>query len=196
MYKKFIKHAKKIAKDFSVKKERPVLEGIYHFINGDLAATNSHVLYLGKAIHEKELLENEVITPGGKTLDLEYPEIERLIPDTANFTVTIAVDEFIKRIDIIHVAGRVSKQDTTMTYEGETITSFTDEVRAAYEMDVNIPEEYKFASNAQYWLDALRMFKDFGYSEVQLNIVGSLRPLTLISPDEKITALIMPVRSY
>ncbi len=196
MYKKFIKHAKKVAKDITDEKARPVLEGVLHLVNGDAAATNSHVLYYAKEIHDKELQEDAVITPGGKTLDLEYPNIERLIPKEFNFSESIKTDEFIKAIDLIHVAGRVSKEDTIMEFNKNTLFSETEGVTAKYSLSTEIPEERKFSSNAAYWLDALRMFKDFGYAEVELNLTGKLRPFTLVSPDEKIMALILPVRRY
>lgn len=197
MYKKFIKHAKKIAKDLSSNKDKPVLCGVVHLPNGDLAATNSHVLYLGKGIHDMELLEEKVITPEGKTLDLKYPEIGRLIPDNSTaYTETINVNEFIKAIDLIHVAGRVSKQTTVMEFKEDALTSKVDEIKAKYRLSVEIPMERRFSSNAEYWLNALQMFKNFGYKEVTLNLSGNLRPFTLVSPDDKITALILPVRSY
>lgn len=192
-----MRHAKRIAKDLSADKDRPVLKGVLHFPNGDLAATNSHVLYLGRGIHDKELQENTVITPEGKTLDLKYPEVGRLLPtDEANFIETIDVDEFIKAVDLIHVAGRVSRQGTVMKIEGDTLTSKVDNIKASYTVSVEIPKEIKFSSNAEYWLNALRMLKNLGYKEATFNFNGAFRPFTLVSPDDKITALILPVRSY
>lgn len=195
MYKKFIKHAKKVAVDLGG--TRPILTGINHFTNGDLAATNSHVLYYGEGLHDKDLTKDTVYSPSGTLIEGNYPNISRLMPVDPQYRATLGVAEFTEAMEQIQLPGKIYKDEATvMDFNGNKLSSVVEEISVTYSLQVGIPEEYSFSSNPLYWLNAMKMFKDFGYKEVKFNFHGSMRPFTLVSPDKKITALILPVRRY
>src|SRR5690625_4436302 len=60
----------------------------------------------------------------------------------------------------------------------------SEEVIASYELSID-DVGMNIWSNAQYWLDALRMFKAFKYKEIELKLYDKMRPFTLGSPDKK-----------
>jgi len=195
MYKKFMRHAKKITKDLSG--SRPFLEGVLHKANGNLYATNSHVLYLGKGFNDNPPVEDVVITPTGRELEEKFPDVSRLLPDnTPGFRNTIKVHEYLQAMDIVNTAGRVSKEVTDIRFEGNTLSFKSEEIEVKYTLDEGIPADEAFTSNAAYWVNALQMFKNFGYKEVAFNYYGRLRPFTLVSPDWQLVVLITPMRSY
>lgn len=197
MYKKFMKHAKKVAVDFGG--NRPILTGINHFSNGDLAATNSHVLYYAEGLHDKKLDEDTVYSPTGVEIEGQYPNIGRLLPadGDAQFRATLGVAEFTEAMEQVQLPGKIYDDEATvMDFKGNKLTSEVNEISVTYSLQVGIPEEYSFSSNPLNWMFAMKMFKDFGYKEVKFNFYGSMRPFTLVSPDNKIQVLILPVRRY
>src|SRR5690625_6837134 len=78
MYKKFMRHAKKITKDLSG--SRPFLEGVLHKANGNLYATNSHVLYLGKVFNDNPPVEDVFIKATCCELVEKLHDVYRLLP--------------------------------------------------------------------------------------------------------------------
>src|SRR5690625_4135626 len=104
-YKTFMRHAKRVTNS-NAAESRQVLKGVKHFEDGSLAVTDSHRLYLIKDIHDKG---DTIITPDGKKIEGNYPEIQRLIPDrgTGNITMTINVNEMLKGTEIILTAHSV-----------------------------------------------------------------------------------------
>ena|SRR5690625_1304224 len=197
-YKTFMRHAKKITKSAAAG-NRPVLKGVKHFEDGSLAVTDSHRLYLIKDMHDKG---DTNITPDGQELEGNYPEIHRLIPDrgVGNITMTINVDEMLKGADIILTANTAADVDNApMHWDGDILYMDVPETIAArYELpeDHTLETIESFSSNAKYWVDALKLFKAFKYTEVVLEITNRIRPFTLTSPDGKLLALLMPIRTF
>lgn len=191
-YKKFMQHAKKVTNSEAAK-TRPVLKGIKHFEDGSLACTDSHRLYLAKDMHDKGEI---VLTPTGEKVEGNYPDIKRLLPDAVSEPIEMSVAEMIKGIDIVNVASKFDTENSNvMTWKDNKISGSVPElISATYELPYTI--DVDLTSNAQYWLDALKLFKAFKYTQIKLNIYGKLRPFTLTSPDDKLMALILPVRSF
>lgn len=193
MYKRFMTHAKRVVRDLPV--ERPVLKGVFHRMDGDLIVTDAHRLYLLKDVHEG--VESVIDPFTNKKIEGKYPNVARLMPSNdCDFQETIDVREFLLATDLLHLAGGMDKNPSPMSFEGNLLKSVTEDVTAKYELPTELPEGIKFTSNAGYWLDALKMFRAFKYPEIEFNYYGALRPFTLISPDEKLTALILPIRSH
>lgn len=193
-YKRFITHAKRVTRSEHI--SRPVLKGVNHFEDGSAVVTDAHRLYLVKDIHEKG---PGVLDPyTNKKIEKSYPDVFRLLPDNFSYNDVFNVDEFLLAADIIALMGRLENSDPTMRFEKNNLTyrGYSREVEATYELSKELPDEYTFHSNAQYWVDALKMFKAFGYTEVTFNFVSAVRPFTLVSPDEKITVLMLPMRSH
>lgn len=191
MYKAFMKHAEKLIKSEAVA-TRPALQAVKHFENGDLVVTDSHRLYYAKDIHDKG---EALLTPSGKEVKGNYPDIKRLFPTDPKYSFMLDVDNLTKGVDIILTAAKVVNAKIPQMLYAENVLSFdSDEVKAKYEMPHSI--DMKLWSNAQYWMDALKLFKAFKYTELVLNIHGNVRPFTLVSPDGKLTALLLPIRRY
>jgi len=191
MYKTFMKHAEKITKS-PVVEQRKILQGVKHYGEGSAAVTDSHRLYVAEDIHE--LQGEPVLTPSGKEIEGAYPAIARLIPtQVPEFTGTLQVDELIKATDIMVTAAKAVGEDPVMSLAENILFFDSDEVKASYELSID-DVGMNIWSNAQYWLDAVRMFKAFKYKEVELKLYDKMRPFTLESPDKKLMALILPVR--
>lgn len=194
MYKTFMSHAEKVTNSPALE-TRPVLQGVKHFENGDLAVTDSHRLYFAKEIHDKG---ETVLSPKGKKVEGNYPDIKRLLSFSSNdpkFKLTFELNELIKGVDIILTAAKVTNESPIMSYAENVLFFDSEEVKASYELPHSIEGMYPL-SNAQYWMDALRLFKAFKYTEIELSIYGEMRPFTLVGPDEKLTALLLPIRRY
>lgn len=188
-----MKHAEKVIKNaMTVKPDKPILKGVKHFEDGSMAVTDAHRLYLAKDMHDKREM---VLTPAGKELEGNYPEIARLLPSNdPECSLTFEVDELIKSVDIILTAAKASDDDVPVMSYAENILFYeSTEMTASYELPQSI--EIYLASNAQYWIEALRLFKALKYREITMNIYGKLRPFTFVSADEKVTALILPVKT-
>lgn len=193
MYKTFMKHAEKLTNSDPAK-VKPALKAVKHFKNGDAAVTDSHRLYYAKEIHDKG---DVLLTPKGKKLDENYPDITRLMPSNdPKQILTLKVDELIKGVDIILAASKYVSESPQMTYEENSLffEARHEEVKASYDLSESV--ETKFISNAAYWMDALKLFKAFKYTEVDFLYYGPVRPFILKSKDEKLTALILPMRRY
>lgn len=189
MYQIFMKHAEKITKSEAIQ-VKPILQGVKHFENGDLAVTDSHRLYFAKEIHNKG---ETILTPKGKKVEGKYPEIRRLFPSQdPQYKLTFDINELIKGVDIILAAAKMVDGVPEMSYAENALFFDSLEVKASYELPQSI--DMYLLSNAQYWMDALRLFKAFKYTEIELNIYSRVRPFTLVSPDGKLTALILPMR--
>lgn len=187
-----MKHAEKITKS-RITATRPVLKGVKHFDNGDLAVTDSHRMYYVKDLHDKG---EALISPAGKKMKGQYPNVTRLFPaNEPEYQLTFDLDELEKGVDIILTAAKaVRAEPPAMSYAENILFFDSEKIKARYGLSKSI-DMYLY-SNAQYWLDALRMIKALKYKEITLNIYGKLRPFTLVTLDERVTALLLPIRRH
>lgn len=98
-----MKHAAKVCNNAS--SVRPILSGVKHSENGDAVCTDSHRLYVAKKIHSR--IDGAVITPSGKTVDGNYPDVSRLVPDSsyAKDTLQLEVSDLLKAADMVSSVG-------------------------------------------------------------------------------------------
>lgn len=192
-----MKHAEKLTKNAAgLHETKKELKGVLHKEDGRLIVTDSHRLYQIKDVYGGE---EKLINPiNSKVIEEKYPDTDRLLPQNdAQFESLLDVNEYLRAVDIISVVGKITNTSSVMRYREDTLSSHVPgAVSAKYKVPEKLPNETVFSSNAAYWLDALKMFKAFKYSEVKFNFYGPMRPFTLISPDDKLMALILPVRSY
>lgn len=199
-YVTFMKHAQKVTKSASA--SRSVLKGVHHASDGSLYVTDSHRLYVAKNSQSRN--DNAIIEPKtGATIDGNYPDCSRLIPDKTNAkaTTTLPVDEALKAFEALlktsQVVGKGSEIVSTQEGEHGTLAFSVDHPRmnAVYNSGCIIDgtfEEVTF--NIMFMVDALKLFKDVGVTEVEIRFHGATRPFTLSAGDGELLALLLPIR--
>lgn len=189
-YRTFMKHAEKVTKNHTTK-TRPMLQGVKHYEDGSLAVTDSHRLYYAQAMHEKG---DCLLSPSGKVIDEKYPDIFRLIPEVdAEVELQFTVAELLKAADIMLTASKIS-HDPGMEFSKDILSINGPEIQASYQLPH--ATDVEFSSNPRYWLDALNLFKALKYKDLILRVYDQHRPFTFTSKDEKLLALILPMRRY
>lgn len=191
-YKTFMKHAKKVTKN--APEHKPVLCGVKHFEDGSAVVTDSFRLYLVKGIHGRN--DGAVLSPDGKKIGGKYPETGRLIPDPldAKQKTDVDVAEFLTAFDIMQSVAQSVSLGPGVMIRRNGVHFYSEEVEASYELSVEFEEV--FATNSVFWVDALKLFKAFKYETATFSFYGKYRPFTLVSKDEKITVLILPIRIH
>lgn len=206
-YNIFMKHAEFISK--SVSKTRPILSGVLHHADGSLYVTDSHRLYAAKNSHSRT--DGAVIHPKtGEFIDGSYPDVTRLIPnnDPSGVIHIENVKQTLEAVKVLFTAGGIglgkvpknkisirlsSDDDRKVTlkinknelFNAEYFLTFADEVDPGFTIDFS----------AEYFAQALALFKDAGYISVDMNLYGSLRPFILTVYDKSLQALILPIRN-
>lgn len=202
-YVTFLKHAQKVKKTASA--GRPILKGVYHAPDGSLAVTDSHRLYFAKNAHSNT--ESSVVEPKtGAVIEGNYPDVTKLLPDSrdAKYFVRLdvkqAVDAFAVLIKSAQVPDRKAIPTVNATV-GDGRTLIFDVENIAMKSQYTAPlvvdgQGDKMTFNAQYFADALALFKDAGAAEVTMRYYGSTRPFTLTAgADDELLALILPIRT-
>jgi DNA polymerase III sliding clamp (beta) subunit (PCNA family) len=193
-YEVFMKHAEKVTKN--APEVRPVLKGVKHLENGDAVVTDSHRLYVAQNIHTR--VDGLVLTPTGKKIDDAFPDLSRLIPDpfSANQKIQLEVSELLKAADMIASVGTViDGKGGALEFKEDVIQYLSPFVKVKYSFYPNRFEE-PICANANYLLDAMKLFNAVGCKAVTLNFYGRLRPFTLVNEDEDLIVLILPIRKY
>lgn len=194
-YETFIRHSERVCKNSeAVNSARPMLQGILLKENGDAFVTDSHRLYWAKEIHDHR--DSVVISPKGKVIKGEYPDVSRLIPTStdAKYEVNLDVNEALKGVDIIRHIGVLDNPKPLVLFESNALTYAGVQVEIRYRLDVLFEEPMYF--NPQYLLETIKLFKAAKCERVKIRFYGRMRPITLTNEDESLFALILPVRKY
>jgi DNA polymerase III sliding clamp (beta) subunit (PCNA family) len=205
----FLKHAEFLTKN--APDERPVLKGVYHHPNKSLIVTDSHRLYVAKDAHNLE--EGSVIVPKtGEKIEGNFPDVHRLIPET-DFKGVIHIEDVKETLDAVKsllTAGCVvSSREKKPKKEHINIQLCCDDQRNVTLKVKNAVMKSEYLLNesqelepcttmtfrAEYFAQALALFKEAGYTKIDFQFFGSLRPLVLTSYQDSLKALILPVRT-
>jgi DNA polymerase III sliding clamp (beta) subunit (PCNA family) len=197
-YKVFMKHAEKVTKNAS--ETRPVLKGVMHLENGTAVVTDSHRLYVAKSIHDRQ--EGAVITPAGKKVDGNYPDVFRIVPDSsyAKYSLQIEIKELLRAADMIASIGDLARVESksdkppALDFKEDTVRYVSPFVNISYTLPVQFQEP--ICANAIYVLEAMKLLKAAGCQEVTFNYFGAMRPFTFTNEDEDLLILILPIRKY
>ncbi|MFJ5716579.1 hypothetical protein [Neobacillus sp. NPDC093127] len=204
-YETFMKHAEKVCKSPSAG-VRPMLSGVKHKENGDLICTDSHRLYVAKELHSRD--DGAVITPRGKIVDGNYPDVSRLIPDPlyAKQSLEIELNELFRAADMIAAVGGIAQKSmvegTKAEYKPPALDFIEDAigytnfaVKISYSF-YPLRFEEPICSNAVYVPDAVKLLKAAGCETITIRFYGSMRPFTLTNEDENLLVLILPIRKH
>lgn len=187
----FMRHAAKVTANSP--ETRPVLKGVYLKSDGSAAVTDSHRLYVARGIHSNT--EDCIVSPKGETIPGKYPEISKLIPTDFRQIISTKTNLILQYIDCIYSPASLLDEKVLIKFDDLTIQSY---MPAVYKAKIDIPFAFKekIAVNARYMVDALKLFKDAGFSDILIGFNGSLRPIVLHDKNSSLLTIIMPVRTY
>jgi hypothetical protein len=197
-YKIFMKHAEKVTKNASP--TRPVLKGVKHLENGAAVVTDSFRLYVANGIHDRQ--DGAVITPAGKKVDGNYPDVTRIIPESsyAKYSLQIEVSEMLRAAGMIASVGGLAQMEIksdkppALDFKEDTVRYVSPFVNISYTLPVRFEEP--ICANAIFVLEAMKLLKAAGCQEVTFNYFGAMRPFTFTNENEDLLILILPIRKY
>jgi len=168
---------------------------------------------LSKIINDDQSLIDIVVTDNqilfklghllflSRILDGTYPDISRIIPDTAKTKMTIQTKELLDAIERASLISKDAKSNvvklTTMENLQVEISSNTPEIgKVTEQLQITGLEgdSVKISFNAKYTLDALKAIDS---QELVIDFTGALSPFVIKPVDNnKMLYLILPVRTY
>lgn len=195
-YKTFMSHAAKVCSSahLQLTDKHKMLRGVKHYESGNAVVTDAHRLYFAQAIHDRT--DGAVITPKREMLEGSYPDVSRLIPSSndAKQELEIDVGEMLKGADIIASLGKIIDPVPSIKLRENELYFYSVEMKIRYFLGVKFDESLWL--NAQYLLDAVKLFKAAKCQKVIFRYYGRVRPITLSTDDESLLALILPIRKY
>ncbi len=135
-----------------------------------------------------------------RVLGGNFPNVERLIPDTFELVVKLNKNEFYNVID--RAALLTSEKDKNIVKfeinDGELlVSSNTPEIGKVEEkmfVEKNTAENIKIAFSSRFMMDALRTIKS---EDVLLNFNGDVKPIIILDEkDKNLLQLILPIKTY
>lgn len=156
----------------------------------EISVTNNQILFRTKDVYFLS-----------RTLDGNYPETSRLIPEESKTIIHAKTKELLNTIDRASLLAKEDRNNVVRLATNGTqlieITSNSPEIgRVAEEMTVHSieGEELKISFSSKYMLDALKAIEN---DEVKIEFTGAMRPF-IIRPEnnDPILQLILPVRTY
>lgn len=206
-YKKFSKHAEKMVKSAGKRLEaRPILQGIFHDSEGNLAVTDAHRMYYAREVNAPKGVVLHAIT-GAPIESGTYPNIGNLLPQDEP-KHTLLIDElgvFVKALKAMQqtaVATGEKKDEALLSLKGESIELETpkdyEHISFSYKVDSRnnvTAKEIDLLLNLSYLLEALEMMLDMGVNFIEIDYYGKIRPLSITPAySDQIQAIILPVR--
>jgi DNA polymerase-3 subunit beta len=144
--------------------------------------------------------ENHVVFGAGdvwlttRRIDGQFPNYKQLIPETFEHEVTLPREEFLEVVRRASVMAQRNSPLRLSFAEGEvTVSAQTQEVGEAKET-LPVPfagEPLEIGFNPDFLRDGLESVEA---DEVALQLISSLRPGLIRSPEENFAYLIMPIR--
>jgi DNA polymerase-3 subunit beta len=144
--------------------------------------------------------ENHVVFGAGdvwlttRRIDGQFPNYKQLIPETFEHEVRLPREEFLEVVRRASVMAQRNSPLRLSFAEGEvTVSAQTQEVGEAKET-LPVPftgEPLEIGFNPEFLRDGL---ESVGADEVALQLISSLRPGLIRSPEENFAYLIMPIR--
>lgn len=179
---------------------RPVLGCINFRRNGSMVATNSHVLLKIEGTHqptECDLLFN--LTQGVPMEGVNYPDVDKVIPDNNDNSVDILSDSFSTLILWLKALGK--KELVNISVNGKKGLVFTSGSNPAIKFSVDTIglytgnfEDLNILINANYLLIGLQLYKDINADCITFGFGGNMRPMTMVC--DQFTYLIAPFRNF
>ena len=199
-YMNFMKHAQKVTK--KAINSRPMLKGVYHALDGSLYVTDSYRLYVARNAHAND--RESIINPKtGERIEENFPNCERILPDptSALFTLKLPTKKSLDAFNALFKAGKVEGKghDRVSVQEGENNQVIFEvknqTMKASYNAGKAVGQVGKLTFDTTFIIDALKMFHDAGFPEVEFRFYESYQPFTLSAgTNDELLALISPIR--
>ncbi|GEK35070.1 DNA polymerase III subunit beta [Kurthia sibirica] len=151
--------------------------------------------------NQQVLFKTEDVLFFSRLLEGNYPDTNRLIPDSYQTTVKINGKELLQAIDRASLLAREERNNvvrfSTLSGESIEISSNSPEI-GKVEEEIHVQElsgeELRISFSAKYMMDAL---KSLDGQDVIIQFTGAMRPFIIRSiHDNSILQLILPVRTY
>jgi len=180
---------KKHAKNFVSKEPtRKALEGIHYSKNGFIYVTNSYTLL---SIENGHTEQKTVHYKTGKEMDVNYPEVGRLLDVDYDKTLTLKLPKAY--IPLIKVASNIDQVGTLSGGNGDLLFRVASPLGDFFKVVLGQTDtDLSVDLSVLYFHNALNFFKDAGVDEVTILFNGSLRPVSFRADQYEI--LILPVR--
>lgn len=198
-YVTFMKHAKKVAKKNLID-TRPIISTVYHS-DKYVAVTDSYRLYVATGIYEGE--EKMLDAQTGQEVEQgEYPDVERLIADSANaeYTFNVPVDALYDALRAIEIADRLNKATDLMQVQvNDCFIRYKTDGKTGFDVEYSVGNNaadrdlITLSLSIKYLKEAMHVLKDAKVEEVTIEYFGATRPLQLRAGN--FTALVLPVRT-
>lgn len=151
--------------------------------------------------NQQVLFKTEDVLFFSRLLEGNYPDTNRLIPDSYQTTVKINGKELLQAIDRASLLAREERNNvvrfSTLENGSVEISSNSPEI-GKVEEEIQVKElsgeDLRISFSAKYMMDAL---KSIDGQDVIIQFTGSMRPFIIRSiHDDSILQLILPVRTY
>lgn len=209
-YNKFMKHAENVTKAAS--ETRPILKGVLHHQDGSLFVTDSHRLYKAQNVHS--FIDERVINPStGEQVEGAYPNIFRLLPELPapnvlhieDLKYTIDGVKALQAAGLITIAGEKktpkNRINIKLQANGDgklTLVMGNPVISSVFFLGFSndFQGDFEMTFSSGYFLEALTLFKDTGYEQLEMHVFGKNRPFVITGMHDKdLVTLILPVRT-
>lgn len=214
-YKKFMKHAEKVAKAKHLT-ARPVLQGIHHDDKGTLTVTDSHRLLQVRNVNAPKNAVLHAVT--GEPIDGNYPNVSRLIPNLGDEKAAMELSGLKALIklfkayqtaatysgakkDDVGIRAKDSQLKMDILRQGSSDYQLGGAAMTYQADSISVEGEIQASFNAGYFIEALEFMEDLGADSVEIHFHGNNRPFIVYPKiggklEEDALALILPVREY
>lgn len=134
-----------------------------------------------------------------RLIDGMFPDVNRLIPETYNYVLTVNTNDLVNAIDrssFLKSEGywtvmlEANSQAVTIRSKAQEIGSSEESIRPIDYVGGHL----KISFSGRYMIDALKSFKK---AVVNINFVGEMQAIVLMDPeDDSLIQLVLPVRTF
>lgn len=188
---------KKHAKNFVADKQDGKLEGIHYHQNGSIYLTDACTLLAFHDVHTDE--QYTVHYKTGKKMDINYPDVTRLLKTDYDDSITINLQDIKKYIELIKVANEIDWFGDLINDSGELTFLVKNKSGEQFSLKLNertVKNDYTIkvhSLSVMYFYNMLQFFKDAQVNEITYSFKeNKFFPLSFRSGNYEI--LILPVK--
>ena len=150
--------------------------------------------------NNKIIFRFDSITMLSRIINGTYPDVNKLIPDSFDLIVNINLNDFYDAIDRASLLTNENEKNTIkFETKGNTVIVSSNlpekgNVEEKLSCEKNVEKDIKIAFSSKYMLDAI---KSFNCDQVEIMFNGEIKPIIIKNAeDDKLTQLILPIRTY